>query len=49
LAAEGNLTAAMRAFVGYPFNDDDIAANLTHPEALAQAVTEFFAPAQQPA
>ena len=26
LAADGNLTAAMRAFADYPFNDDDIAA-----------------------
>jgi len=132
LAAEGNLTAAVRAFAGWPFNDVDIAmaedagyfeatgryvpnllrifqqlaeyespmpddpavlgaisapvlvllgsdtkpyataaarhvtdhvpnarvheipgaghaAPLTHPEALAEALTEFFAPAQQPA
>jgi len=25
------------------------AAPLTHPEALAEALTEFFSPAQQPA
>jgi pimeloyl-ACP methyl ester carboxylesterase len=132
LAAEGNLTAAMRAFAGYPFTDEDIAvaegagyfeaagryvpnlfnffqqfrqyegplpddpavlsaisapvlvlhgsntkpflitsarhvvdhvrnarvkeipgaghaASLTHPEALAKALTEFFTPAQRPA
>jgi pimeloyl-ACP methyl ester carboxylesterase len=131
LAAEGNLTAAARAFAGFPFNDEEIAkaeeagyfeaagryvpkllnllrqamqpddptadpavlgaiqapvvvllgsdtrpfftasaryvtdhvpnariqeihgaghaAPLTHPEALAKALTEFFAPAQQPA
>ena len=131
LAAQGNLTAAVRAFAGFPFNDEEIAvadgagyfeaasryvpkllnllqqamesedpaadpavlgaisapvmvllgsdtkpffitsakyvadhvpnariqmipgaghaAPLTHPEALAEALTEFFAPAQQPA
>jgi len=131
LAAEGNLTAAVRAFAGFPFNDEEIAvaenigyfeaagryvpnllnllqqamesedptadpavlgaisapvlvllgsdtkpfftasarhvtdhvpnarmheipgaghaAPLTHPEALAEALTEFFAPAQKPA
>jgi pimeloyl-ACP methyl ester carboxylesterase len=26
-----------------------LAAPLTHPEALAEALTEFFSPAQQPA